>query len=172
MGRQAERSFDEQPEFDEVVVKIYRCAKVVKGGRRFSFGAVVVTGDRNGRVGVGYGKANEVPLAVEKAGKAARKNLQDVQLREGTLPHRVIGRCGASRVMLLPAPPGTGIIAGACVRPVLELAGVRDCLTKSHGSRKAKNLVKAALNGLLSLRAADQVAAARNVKVDSRPLES
>jgi len=174
MARQPQRPrFDDsEGGLDDAVVKIYRCSKVVKGGRRFSFGAMVVVGDRNGSVGIGYGKANEVPPAVEKATKEARKAMVPVALRGGTLPHRVVGRCGASKVVLVPASPGTGVIAGASVRPVLELAGVRDCLTKSYGSSSPKNLVKATMNGLLSLRSAEQVGELRGVRVEQEPLEA
>ncbi len=142
----------QQSAFDDNVVKVYRCAKVVKGGRRFSFGALVVAGDRRGRVGFGYGKANEVPSAVEKGRKAATRNLQAVCLSGVTLPHAVTGNFGSSRVRLIPAHEGTGVIAGATVRAVLELAGVHDCLTKVYGSSSPKNLVKATMNALTSLR--------------------
>jgi small subunit ribosomal protein S5 len=142
----------QQSAFDDNVVKVYRCAKVVKGGRRFSFGALVVAGDRRGRVGFGYGKANEVPSAVEKGKKAAGRNLQSVLLSGVTLPHAVTGSFGSSKVRLIPASEGTGVIAGATVRAVLELVGVHDCLTKVYGSSSPKNLVKATMNALLSLR--------------------
>jgi len=157
---------DERP-FEETVVKIYRCATVVKGGRRFSFGALVVVGDRAGQVGVGYGKANEVPQAVEKGIKSARKAVQPVPLAGTTIPHQVVGRFGASRVVMVPASQGTGVIAGSSVRAVLELAGVRDVLTKSFGSTSPKNLVKATLAGLLELRSADQVERVRGVSLAS-----
>jgi small subunit ribosomal protein S5 len=141
-----------QREFDEEVVKIYRCATVVKGGRRFSFSAMVVVGDRNGRVGIGYGKAPEVPSAVDKARKIAIRAMKPVTRVGTTIPHRVTVKYGASRLVLLPAAAGTGVIAGASARPVLELAGIRDVLTKSYGSSSPKNLVRAtyrALTGLL-----------------------
>jgi len=147
--------------FEENVVKVYRCATVVKGGRRFSFAALVVVGDRQGQVGVGYGKANEVPNAVEKATKAARRSLIRVRLQGTTLPHQIMARFGASKVLLLPASEGTGVIAGASVRAVMELAGIRDVLTKSYGSTSPKNLVKAAFLGLRALRNKDDVAKAR-----------
>lgn len=151
--------------FEDQVVKVYRCATVVRGGRRFSFGALAVVGDRNGRVGIGYGKANEVPQAVEKAIKAGHKNIKRVTLRGTTIPHQVLGRYGASKVMLVPASEGTGVIASASVRAVLELAGVKNVLTKSLGSNSAKNLVKATLSGLLSLRDAEMVSRLRGVPV-------
>ncbi|MFH0981391.1 MAG: 30S ribosomal protein S5 [Planctomycetota bacterium] len=138
-------------EFDEVVVKIYRCATVVKGGRRFSFSAMVVVGDRNGRVGIGYGKAPEVPSAVEKARKIATRAMQPITRRGTTIPHRVTAKFGAAQVILVPASPGTGVIAGASVRPVLELAGIRDVLTKCYGSSNPKNLVRATYRALTSL---------------------
>ncbi|HOJ74049.1 MAG TPA: 30S ribosomal protein S5 [Phycisphaerae bacterium] len=147
------------------MVKVYRCATVVKGGRRFSFAALVVVGDRNGQVGVGYGKANEVPAAVEKATKAARRNVIRVNLAGTTIPHQVMAKFGASKVMLLPAGEGTGVIAGASVRAVMELAGVKDVLTKAYGSTSPKNLVKAAFLGLKSLRSREDVARARAVSI-------
>jgi small subunit ribosomal protein S5 len=137
---------------DDNVVRVYRCSKVVKGGRRFSFAALVVVGDRNSNVGFGYGKANEVPSAVEKGRKKASRSLQHVSLSGSTIPHTVTGRFGSSQVRLLPASEGTGVIAGSSVRAVLELAGVRDCLTKVYGSTSPKNLVKATMNALQSLR--------------------
>lgn len=150
---------------EEKVVKIFRCATVVKGGRRFSFGALVVVGDRAGLVGVGYGKAKEVPSAVEKGIKNARKDMRPIALKGTTMPHQVVGRYGASKVVLVPASEGTGVIAGSSVRAVLELAGVHDVLTKSHGSTSPKNLVKATLNGLMKLRSAEQVEALRGVSL-------
>ena len=148
------------------VVKIRRCAAVVKGGRRFSFNALVVVGDKHGRVAWGYGKANEVPPAVEKASKDAQETLKrqkKVQMRGETIPHRVIGRYGASRVILVPAGPGTGVKAGPGVRDVLEACGVRNILTKTHGSTNPINLVKATIQGLLVLRTREEVARLRGV---------
>jgi len=153
----------EGPAIEENVVRVYRCAKVVKGGRRFSFSAVVVVGDRQRNVGFGYGKANEVPTAVDKARKAATRAMQQIPLSGATIPHAVTGRFGASRVHLVPASEGTGVIAGASVRAVLELAGVRDCLTKVYGSTSPKNLVKATMNALLSLRNRETVEKLRGV---------
>lgn len=150
---------------EENVVRISRCATVVKGGRRFSFGALVVVGDRRGRVGVGYGKSIEVPSAVEKAKKIASRNMIKVRLAGATLPHRVVGKFGASRVVLVPASAGTGVIAGTSVRAVLELAGVHDVLSKSFGSNGPKNLVQATLNGLTSLMHRDDVERLRGVKI-------
>lgn len=149
---------------EETVVKVNRCSKVVKGGRRFSFSALVVLGNKAGRVGIGFGKAKEVPSAVEKGFKDARKNLEAVPLKGTTIPHAVTGRFGASRVRLIPAAPGTGIIAGATVRAVVESAGVKDILTKTYGSTNAVNLAKAALQGLTSIRPRDEVASLRGVK--------
>ena len=147
------------------MVKIYRCATVVRGGRRFSFGAMVVVGDGAGRVGVGYGKANEVPPAVDKARKLARDAMVNINLAGGTIPHRVMGTFGASKVALVPAGPGTGVIAGASVRAVLELAGVKDVLTKAYGSLSPKNLVKATLEGLRQLRTREMVEELRGVSI-------
>jgi len=155
----------EESEFEEVVVKIYRCATVVKGGRRFSFAALVVVGDRNGRVGIGYGKAPEVPSAVDKARKLAHKNMKRIKLRGGTLPHRTWGQFGASKILMIPASEGTGVIAGGSVRPVLELAGVRDVLTKSYGSNSPKNLVRAAFEALTGLDDREAIARIRGVSL-------
>jgi len=149
----------------ETVVQIRRCACVVKGGRRFSFAALVVTGDHNGRVGYGYGKAVEVPLAVEKATKSANRSQRNVPLVQTTIPHQVIGRYRASRVLLLPARPGTGIIAGECVRAVVEAAGITDILTKSFGSSNPLNLVKATFDALSQLRTKEEVARLRGVSL-------
>lgn len=155
----------EESGLEEVVVKIYRCATVVKGGRRFSFAALVVVGDRKGSVGVGYGKAVEVPAAVEKAKKIATRNMFKTRLVGGTLPHRVVGKFGASKVVMLPAGPGTGVIAGASSRAVLELAGAHDVLTKSYGSNSPKNLVRATVEGLKQLLSREQVEEFRGVTV-------
>jgi small subunit ribosomal protein S5 len=151
---------------DEIVVRIYRCATVVKGGRRFSFGALVVVGDRNGRVGIGYGKANEVPNAVEKGAKAARRNMIEVKRQGTTIPHPVKAKYRASEVKLIPAGEGTGVTAGASVRAVMELAGVKDILTKVYGSTSPKNLVKAAFEGLRALRSKEEIGKLREVTVE------
>jgi len=150
---------------EDTVVKIFRCAKVVKGGRRFSFAALIVVGDRAGTVGMGYGKAKEVPLAVEKGIKDAKKILHKIPLVGRTIPHQVIGKYRATKVILVPASPGTGVIAGSSARAVLEYAGVQDVLTKVYGSTSAKNVVKATLNGLLKLRSKEMVEALRGVEV-------
>lgn len=165
-GRRQERSQESStPGIEDNVVKIFRCAKVVKGGRRFSFGALIVVGDRKGRVGVGYGKAGEVPSAVEKAKKSAIRNMVNVKLRDGTIPHRVMGRACSSQVLLIPASKGTGVIAGASVRAVLELAGVKDVLTKSYGSNTAKNLVRATFNALDGLLDREKIGQLRGVSI-------
>jgi small subunit ribosomal protein S5 len=151
--------------YEEAVVKVNRCAKVVKGGRRFTFSALVVVGDRHGSVGVGFGKAREVPSAVEKAVRDAHRNLVQLKFKRGTIEHTSLGRFGAATVRLIPAAPGTGIIAGATVRSVLELAGVKDILTKSLGSSNPVNLVKATLDGLLRVRSAHASSALRGVEI-------
>jgi small subunit ribosomal protein S5 len=150
---------------EDTVVKIYRCAKVVKGGRRFSFAALVVAGDRAGNVGIGYGKANEVPLAVEKGVKDAKKSLHTVPLVGRTLPHPVIGKYRATKITMVPAAPGTGVIAGSSARAVLEFAGVNDVLTKVFGSTCAKNVVKATLDGLMKLRSKQAIESLRGVAI-------
>jgi len=152
---------------EERVVDIWRCAAVVKGGRRFSFSALAVVGNGHGVVGMGYAKAREVPQAIEKAVKDAKKNLVRVPTHGTTIPHEIRGRYGASKVVMLPALPGTGLIAGAATRAVLECLGVRDILTKSvGGSNNGKNLVKAAFNGLQQLRTREDVAALRGIEVE------
>jgi len=148
------------------VVRIYRCSKVVKGGRTFSFGALVVAGDRKGNVGIGYGKANEVPPAVEKATKDARKQMFKVNLKGTTIPHVVKGTNGASTVVLVPARPGTGVTAGKSVRPCVELVGITDILTKAYGSTSPKNLVKATIAALKQLQNREQVEQSRGVKLE------
>ena len=161
-----ERSEIRQDGLEDRVVKIRRCAAVVKGGRRFSFNALVVVGDRHGRVSWGYGKANEVPPAVDKATKDAQETLKrqpKIQLKGETIPHRVIGRFGGSRVILVPAGPGTGVKAGPGVREVLQACGIHNILTKTHGSTNPINLVKVTIQGLLLLRTREEVARLRGV---------
>ena len=150
---------------ESAVVRIYRCSKVVKGGRTFSFGALVVAGDRRGNIGIGYGKANEVPPAVEKATKDARKSMFKVNLKGTTIPHQVKGQSGASSVVLVPARPGTGVTAGKSVRPCVELAGITDILTKAYGSTSPKNLVKATIAALRQLKSREQVETIRGVSL-------
>lgn len=145
------------------VVKIKRCAAVVKGGRRFSFAAMVVVGNGHGKVGWGYGKANEVPPSVEKANKQATREMIDVPLVNGTLPHQIKGQFGAAKVILIPAGPGTGVIAGAAVRAVCEVAGITDILTKSFGTNNPVTLVKATMEALGKLRTKQDVERLRGV---------
>ncbi|MBN1788670.1 MAG: 30S ribosomal protein S5 [Sedimentisphaerales bacterium] len=152
---------------EETVVKVFRCAKVVKGGRRFSFSAMVAVGDRSGTVGVGYGKAKEVPMAVDKAIKDAKKSLKKISLQGQTIPHQITGRFGATKIALVPASPGTGVIAGSGARAVLELAGVHDVLTKVYGSTTTKNVVKATMDGLLRLRNSEAIAELRGVEIEA-----
>lgn len=158
MGRHQK---EEQSEFEDKVIHINRCAKVVKGGRRFSFSAIVVVGNKKGQVGVGLGKAGEVPEAIKKAGKQAKKNLMKVPLDGNTIPHQIIGRFGASQVLMRPAPEGTGIIASSSVRAILEVAGVQNILTKSIRRDNPHNVVRATIEGLRSLRSFVDIAKAR-----------
>ena len=163
-GRRGDRRRDgepEGPEYIEKVVDINRVAKVVKGGRRFSFTAIVVVGDGQGRVGFGMGRANEVPEAIRKGGVIARRSMIRVPMREGTISHELLARFKASRIVMRPAAPGTGIIAGGAVRAIMEAAGVTDVLTKSLGSNNPVNVVRAIVGGLTSLRDPRQAAAER-----------
>lgn len=168
LATEAVQPFDqEEKPLEDTVVKVFRCAKVVKGGRRFSFGVLVVVGDRAGTVGIGYGKANEVPMAVEKGIKEAKRLLYKVALVSRTIPHQVTGKYSATKITLVPASPGTGVIAGSSARAVLEFAGVQDVLTKVYGSTSAKNVVKATLDGLLKLRTKEMVESVRGVKINA-----
>ncbi len=160
-------SGQEEKPFEDTTVKVFRCSKVVKGGRRFSFAALVVVGDRDGTVGIGYGKANEVPMAVEKGLKDARKSLHKIALVGRTIPYQITGRYRATKIVLVPASPGTGVIAGSSARAVLEYAGVQDVLTKVYGSTSAKNVVKATLDGLVRLRGKETIEALRGVEVET-----
>jgi len=153
-------------ELKETIVEIYRCVKVIKGGRKFSFAALAVMGDGAGIVGTGYGKANEVPLAITKALQGARKNLFKIPLEGNTIPHKILGRFGAAKVVLIPAASGTGIIAGGPVRAVMECLGVRDLLSKSIGSNNAKNVVKATIDVLKHLKNKKLVEKLRGVTVE------
>ena len=161
MERKGRSETAEQDKLDERVVFVNRCSKVVKGGRRFSFSAVVVVGDREGRVGFGFGKANEVSEAIRKGGDAARRQMMRVTMHGRTIPHEVVGVCDGGRVLLKPAPDGSGVICGGGMRPVLEAAGVRDVVGKSLGSKNRLNVVKATIVALERLRSSETVAAAR-----------
>ena len=161
------RPQQEKPKDDsgisEKVVFINRCAKVVKGGRRFSFSALIVAGDKAGKVGCGFGKANEVSEAIRKASEAAKKSLVKIAVRENTIPHEVLGEFGGGRVLLRPASPGTGVIAGGGVRAVIEAAGIRDVLAKSLGSSNHANVVKATIEAMRQLRRREDIFKARGI---------
>lgn len=168
--RRRERE-EEREELDERVIDIARVAKVIKGGRRFAFRTVVIVGDNHGRVGIGVGKARAVPDSIRKGSERARKNMQKVALAETTIPHPVVARYGGAKVLLRPAAPGTGVIAGGGVRAVLEAAGVRNILTKSMGSNNLLNVAMATLKALEQLRSAEELAAMRGKSVDEvRPV--
>ena len=157
---------------ESTTVGVYRTAATVKGGRRFSFSGLVVVGARSGRGGVGYGTATQVPPAIEKAQKVAKRNMRLYPMQGRTIPHQVEGRYGACRVRLVPASPGTGVIAGASVRAVLEMFGLQDCLTKSYGSNNPKNLVKAVIDGLSKLQSKSDVEQLRGVQLGVTDVEA
>lgn len=161
MARQQQRPGSEQSQNDERVIQINRVAKVVKGGRRFSFTALVVVGDRSGRVAIGYGKAKEVPAAIQKAIEQARREMVEIPMAGQTVVHQQLGRHGASKVLVKPAAPGTGVIAGGAVRQILEAAGIKDALAKSLGSPTHLNVANAAMDALVSQRRPDEVAKMR-----------
>ncbi|MFM1890899.1 MAG: ribosomal protein [Planctomycetota bacterium] len=163
---------DETSSIESTTVGINRTSATVKGGRRFSFSALVVVGDRHGRVGLGYGKANQVPQSIEKAQKEAKRKMRAYPLQGQTIPHQVDGRFGACGVRLVPASPGTGITAGSAVRAVLEMLGVKDCLTKCYGSTNNINLVKATLEALSKLRRREEIEALRGVELGESAVES
>src|ERR1700758_2599147 len=170
-GRRQERNTDrssaQKGDTTEKVVFINRCAKVVKGGRRFSFSALIVAGDHDGSVGVGFGKANEVSEAIRKASEAARKSMEKVSLHENTIPHETIGEYGGGRVLLRPASPGTGVIAGGGVRAVVEAAGIKDVLAKSLGSSNHANVVKATIAALQGLRLREEIYKIRGISKEA-----
>ena len=163
---------DESGSIESTTLAVDRTSSTVKGGRRFSFGALVVVGDRRGKVGFGYGKSNEVPAAVEKAQKYARKEMVPVPMIGTTIPHQVEGRFSSSKVRLIPASPGTGVVAGGTVRAVLEMAGVTDCLTKCYGSTNKRNIVKAVFAGLDMLKQSGQISALRGTNLGQTDIES
>ncbi len=165
-------NFSESSQIESANIGVDRTSATVKGGRRFSFGALVVVGDRRGRVGFGYGKSNEVPAAIEKAEKYARKAMVSVPLMGTTIPHQVEGTFSASKVRLVPAAPGTGVVAGGTVRTILEKAGITDCLTKCYGSTNKRNIVKAVFEGLAQLRQPGQVADLRKQQLETTQIEA
>ncbi len=156
----------EDSEFDKRVVSVRRVQKVVKGGRTLRFSALVVVGDGKGKVGIALGKAKEVSLAIEKATTMAKKSMVKVPMVDGSIPHETIGKFSSTRILMFPAPAGTGVIAGGSTRAVLELAGIKDIVTKRHGSSNKINCVKATMNGLMSMRTKEEIAARRGKSVD------
>jgi small subunit ribosomal protein S5 len=171
-GRGKDRDKDKEKrdvkdrEYAEILIDIYRCSATVKGGRRLSFGALVTVGNGKGRVGFGYAKAKEVPGAIQKAIKKAHRSLVDFEISEGdTIPHQIIGIYGASRVILIPARPGTGVIAGTSVKAILEAGGVKNVLTKCVGNTNSRNMVKATMDALVNLRSKDTVAKLRQIEL-------
>lgn len=166
-SRTTDRTAPAKGDTTEKVVFINRCAKVVKGGRRFSFSALIVAGDHDGSVGCGFGKANEVAEAIRKASEAARKSMEKMSLHENTIPHEAVGEFGGGRVLLRPASPGTGVIAGGGVRAVVEAVGIRDVLAKSLGSSNHANVVKATIEALRSLRRRDEILKARGLRTST-----
>jgi len=163
MARRENNTEEQHSEFDESVIAVNRSAKVVKGGKNFSFGALVVVGDRNGRIGYGYGKANEVSDAIRKGGESARRNIVTVPMHGATLPHDIEVKFGGAKVLLRPASPGTGLIAGGAVRAILELAGVKDVLAKSLGASNAANVAKATFKAISQLSTREEVLARRGI---------
>ena len=166
MAREPQNNFGGDAEFEDKVVNLNRVAKVVKGGRRFAFSALVVVGNRTGRVGIGTGKAREVPDAIRKATERARQNLVTVPIVDGTLPHEVLGHTGAGRVMLRPAGAGTGVIAGSSIKAVMELAGVSNVITKCIGSNNPHNMMRATFDAIAQLRSIEEVARRRGKTVE------
>lgn len=162
---------DEASHLESSTVAISRTAATVKGGRRFSFGALVVVGDRRGKVGYGYGKSNEVPSAIEKAQKQAKRELKIIPMSGRTIPHQVEGRFGSAKVRLLPASPGTGVVAGGTVRTILEMAGITDCLTKCYGSTNKVNVIKAVFDGISKLQQREQVEELRGLTLGATDTE-
>lgn len=162
---------DDSKGIESHTVGIFRTAATVKGGRRFSFGALVVVGDRKGKIGYGHAKSPEVPTAIEKAEKHARQNMISIPMTGTTLPHETVGKACASRVILMPASPGTGVVAGGTVRAVLEMAGITDCLTKSTGSNSKLNVVKAVIDGLSQIRTREQIAELRGIEIETSDIE-
>lgn len=166
-SRKREMPRREESDIEKSLVCVRRVTKVVKGGRTMRFSALVVVGDKKGSVGIGTGKASEVPNAIEKATQIAKKNMKKINLLDNTIPHEAEGKFGTSRVLLLPAKEGTGVIAGGSCRSVIELAGIKDIVTKIHGSTNKINCVKATINGLTSIMTKEQVAARRGIPVES-----